>query len=447
MLLVRRVLVNTAALAAIAGAAVAVVAGSAAEEPQSKASRSAADFLSSLGINIHIDQGYPAPSYVEPIKYLGVRAVRTGSRKPAASIYLSRETGVLVDIFENGGPIDTFLASARQLAEAGALLALEGPNEPNNFPLTYNGKQGGGMGSWMPVGEFQRDLYAAVKADPVLHAYPVISPSEPGAQTTDVGLQFLTIPEGADTRLPAGTRLADFANVHNYVIGNGWKYADNQAWNAADPVLNDRWDGIYGNFGVTWRNHFAGYAKDALLTLPRVTTETGWDSVKHPGGERTQGVVVINTYLAQYVQGYKYTFIYQLRDGEGGEDNYGLFDKDSRPKLAANYIRNLTTILADPSPSDKGAVDKGESLDYAISPKPDTVHDLLLHKGDGTFALVVWAESLKDTHNVAVKLGAKFSSAKVYDVTAGTSPIATLSNVKEIPLSLTDHALIIELKR
>ena len=442
MLLVRKAIVNAVALAAIASAAVAVVASSAAEEPKTKESRSAADFLSSLGINIHIDQGYPAQSYVEPLKYLGVRAVRTGSRKPSASAYLARETGVLVDIFENGGPIDTFLASARQLAEAGALLALEGPNEPNNFTLTYNGKQGGGMGSWMPVAEFQRDLYAAVKADPVLRTYPVLSPSEPGAQTTNVGLQFLTIPEGAETRMPAGTRFADFANVHNYVIGNGWKYEDNQAWNAADPVLNDRWDGIYGNFGVTWRNHFAGYPKDALLTLPRVTTETGWDSIKHPGGERTQGVVIVNTYLAQYVQGYKYTFIYQLRDGEGGEDNYGIFDKDSHPKLAANYIRNLTAILADPTPSEKG-----EGLDYTISPKPDTVHDLLLHKGDGTLALVVWSESLKDTHDVAVKLGAEFSSAKVYDITVGSTPVATLSNVREVPLSLTDHALVIELNR
>lgn len=440
--MVRNAIVNTVALTAIASAAVAVAVGVAGPQPQSKVSRSAADFLSSLGINIHIDQGYPPHSYVEPLKYLGLRAVRTGSRNPSASAYLARETGVLVDIFENGGPIDTFLASARQLASAGALLAIEGPNEPNNFTLTYNGKQGGGMGSWMPVGEFQRDLYAAVKADPELRTYPVLSPSEPGAQTTNVGLQFLTIPEGADTRMPAGTQFADFANVHNYVIGNGWKYEDNQAWNAANPVLNDRWDGIYGNFGVTWRNHFAGYPKDALLTLPRVTTETGWDSVKHPGGERTQGVVIVNTYLAQYVQGYKYTFIYQLRDGEGGEDNYGLFDKDSRPKLAANYVRNLTTILADPSPSGTG-----ERLDYVISPRPDTVHDLLLHKGDGTFALVVWSESLKETSNVAVKLGTEFSSAKVYDVTAGTSPIATLSNTKEILLSLTDHALIVELKR
>jgi len=28
--------------------------------------------------------------------------------------------------------------------EAGMLLAIEGPNEPNNFPIVYNGRQGGG---------------------------------------------------------------------------------------------------------------------------------------------------------------------------------------------------------------------------------------------------------------------------------------------------------------
>ena len=62
-----------------------------------------------------------------------------------------------------------------------------GPNEPNNFPLIYDGKWGDGSGTWLPVAEFQRDVYAAVKADPELHNFPVFSPSEPGAQMDNVG--------------------------------------------------------------------------------------------------------------------------------------------------------------------------------------------------------------------------------------------------------------------
>ena len=54
----------------------------------------------------------------------------------------------------------------------------------------------------IPVAELQRDLYSAVKRDPVLKHYPVFNVSEGGAQTENVGLQFLTIPKGAGTFFP-----------------------------------------------------------------------------------------------------------------------------------------------------------------------------------------------------------------------------------------------------
>jgi hypothetical protein len=73
----------------------------------------------------------------------------------------------------------------------------------------------------MPVAQFQRDLYATVKNDPFLRQYPIFGVSESGAETDNVGLQFLAIPTGASALFPAGTRFADYANVHNYVIGNG----------------------------------------------------------------------------------------------------------------------------------------------------------------------------------------------------------------------------------
>ena len=37
------------------------------------------------------------------------------------------------------------------------------------------------------------------------------------SKVDNVGLQFLTIPAGAETLLPEGTRFADSANVHNYI--------------------------------------------------------------------------------------------------------------------------------------------------------------------------------------------------------------------------------------
>ena len=310
---------------------------------------SAERFLSSLGVIPHIDQGVSAASYIEPLRYLGVRNIRDGMRNSSQVELIQRETGVRLDLFCQGG-LDVCLASARKLAKSGALMAIEGPNEPNNFPIVYDGQPGGGMGSWVPVARFQEALYGAVKSDPDLHDYPVFAVSESGAEIDNVGLQFLTIPADANAALPEGTRFADYANTHNYVSSTRSLYLDNQAWNAADPALNGPLDGVFGNCSITWRYHFQGYPSARLQTLPRVTTETGWDSVSGIGGERTQGTVLVNTYLAQFKRGWRYTFIYQLRDGEGGSGNQGLFHPDSTPKLAATYIHNLTSVLADDRP-------------------------------------------------------------------------------------------------
>ena len=83
----------------------------------------------------------------------------------------------------------------------------------------------------------------------------------------------------------------------------------------------------------------------------------------------------MNTYLAQFKRGWRYTFIYQLRDGEGGNDNLGLFNSNSTPKLAATYIHNLTSILADQIPVGSPGI-----LNYSIIDEPATVHDLLIQK-------------------------------------------------------------------
>jgi hypothetical protein len=116
------------------------------------------------------------------------------------------------------------------------------------------------------------------------------------------------------------------------------------------------------------------------------------------------------------------------------------------PRKAAQYLRNLTMILADdgqdsqPSP----ATTFGE-LRYAIPEQPATVHELLLQKSDGTFALVVWGERLKGSDEVTVQLGETFSAVKVYDPTVGAEPIETAAVVDSLKLTLSDHPLVVML--
>ena len=54
----------------------------------------------------------------------------------------------------------------------------------------------------------------------------------------------------------------------------------------------------------------------------------------------------MNIYLAQFKQGFKYTFIYMLRDAGGSDSGYGIFEGDYRPKKSAACLHNLTTILS-----------------------------------------------------------------------------------------------------
>jgi hypothetical protein len=399
---------------------------------------SANRFLSSLGVNTHIDQGYDPQNYVTPLRYLGIRMVRDGDRHVDSEIAVARATGVRF-VINGGGDLHGLIASGEALAKAGALLAIEGPNEPNNFPINYDGQQGGGLGhSWYAVAAFQAALYKAVKADPLLEAHPVFGPSETGAETDDVGLQYRRIPSGdRRTIFPPGTRFSDFVNVHNYASTPRGGYGNNQAWNAANPTLNGAWDGLYGNSGVTWLRHFRGYPTEVLPVVPRVTTETGWDSVSDPGGQALQGAILTNTYLAQFKRGWRYTFIYELRDGEGGPGHQGLYDGD-RPKIAAFDVHNLTTTLRD-----NKTVARPACLSFSLAGKSATVHDLLLEKSDGELDLVIWDERASGSDRVAVMFEQSQKIIRLFDITEGTDPVKVFKQTNRVQLSLSNHAVIL----
>lgn len=405
----------------------------------------AIDFLQSLGIGIHYAQGVSAQSYVQPLRYLGVKAIRDDLGQPEGYVFLNRETGVKVDLIASSRDLAATLDRFRRLARQDALLAIEGPNEPNNFKITYRGKIGGGYPAspndsvdWTPVAEFQRDLYAAVKADDVLSQYPVFHTSEAGAEIPNVGLQFLIIPQSSGTTFPVGTKFADYANVHNYVSGTEKKYVDNQAWKAADPTLNEAWDSLYVEYGRLWRGGYTGYSNEQLVTLPRVTTETGWGSELSAGGERRQGTVLLNTYLSQFKRGWRYTFIYMVRDGEGGGGTQGVFHADSTPKLAAHYIHNLTSLLVNSKP-----IATPRSLNYLLEPRPVTMHDLLLQVDDNRVALIVWSERTAGEDNISLTLPAGAASVAIYDPTTGIEPISKPASMQKMSFSVSDHPLII----
>jgi hypothetical protein len=477
--------------------------GGYAQAPEPVTAHSANDFLNSIGVNSAIyRRGENVTSTIACAQYMGFRWIRTdealnSTAKENDVRKLYEETGVKVStsLGSGGNDINDLIAGSKRIAALGALLAIEGNNEPNNWGITYQGTPGGRTNSWVPVARLHRDLYVAVKADPVLKDYPVWATTETGAETDNVGLQYLTVPED-DSRVIAefrGVTFADVANCHNYFVHtSGWKpIQNNQVWWPSDPSSKAQADHLYGNFGKTWSKKFNGYSEEQLRTLPRVTTETGvtltseftWEwkdpntliyNTDKPNPdysdpakcitEELQGLMYLACYLDQFKQGWSYTAMYILRDrsDENGNQTFGFYDKNYHPRLAAHYLHNMTTILADDVTA---TLESPAQLTYAITNKPlDTgtnvsmkvplVHDLLLQKSNGKFYLIVWSERYKGgSDNVEVVFDENIKEVKVYNPARynaenpgeGTEAVASYSDVSSVSLTVTNHPFILEI--
>jgi hypothetical protein len=417
----------------------------------------ARDFLGSMGSNSAISRrGEKLEETIAFTRYTGIRWFRTGyeSDIPVADlIAVHRATGAEFSygLLSGGTDLTRLLAGARALAAAGALKAIEGPNEPNNWGPTYHGEAGGGAKSWLPVAKLQHDLYQAVKHDPILGAYPVWSLTENGAQTDNVGLQFLTIPAGAGCLMPDGTQYADFANVHNYIGHPNWPgWHDNQGWVTADPGPDCKVDGLYGNYGKTWLKGFAGYTPEQCATLPRVTTETGRTIDEPDTTEEQQAALFTDFYLDQYARGVAATAFYLLRDrvDETGNQRFGLYAPDNKPRKSAVAVHNLTTILADRAPAaGLNPVSAPATLSCTVNGMVPTAHDLLLEKSDGTLVLVLWDERFATPGGDVLTLhfAPAWPSVRLFDPTVGEDAVATLQDADTVQVSLRDHPVAIEL--
>lgn len=243
--------------------------------------------------------------------------------------------------------------------------------------------------------------------------------------------------------MPDGTRYADFATCHNYFSHPSHKgLYDNQTWNAADPGPLCKVDGLFGNYGKTWRGKFTGYTEGELVNLPKVTTETGV-TVDNTFTEEKQGCLYLNLYLAQFKRRWSYTAIYLLRDrsDEAGNQTFGFYQKDYTPRKAAVYLHNFTTILADKATGKKAHA----SMAYTIVNQSETVHDLLLQNSNGKFQLIIWGEKASGNDHVILTLDKKAAGIKVYDPTVGTTSVANYKNVSRLTLDLSDHPLVVEL--
>jgi hypothetical protein len=149
------------------------------------------------------------------------------------------------------------------------------------------------MGSIPPPGRrscrshFQRDYYAAIKADPTLGSVPVWTPTLIGAEPDNSGLQFLTIPTPlpSGALMAAGTIFADVLNMHVYPM-----YSTGAA-QSIDPVAGDSFVAqLTGDFVSTYARGFAGYTLPQATAQARAISEFGYGATGGTPNGRTTDI-------------------------------------------------------------------------------------------------------------------------------------------------------------
>lgn len=306
---------------------------------------------------------------------LGVRHVRD-------DLYLAapRQYAVIRSIADRGIGFDLILgrpnggASAadyvRTVADelpASAVDSLEGANEWDLFS--------GGGDEWpAEVEAWQRELHAAIQANPATESMPLLAPA----------LAF----RWNYAKLGDLAPYADVANAHMYP--GGFK-PSNQIGQITSAV------------------------RSVFPHGPLVTTEAGYHNAvgaesSHPGvPEDVAGVYLPRMLLEHIGRGESRMYSYELIDefpdlpgtdlpgadltGPDPESHFGLLRHDLSPKPAYTAMRNLLGLLADPGPSFAPG-----SLPLTASGLPSDARYLLTEKRDGTFVLLLWRDvSIYDT--------------------------------------------------
>ena len=399
----------------------------------------AAEFLDRISVNTHIpytDGAYRnVDQVIDKLHYLGISNVRDGisngaaGSAPIGSYIAMARHGIRWTFLATGGGAVTSASLSEtlkligQVAQAapGSVAAVEGSNEINNFPITWNGSTGtAGQAELDAAVALQRALYAAVHRQPDLAHVKV-------AMFT--GASAGTIPAAPDPGTTPG--LADYATQHPYP-------------NHGEPPLP--W--------IRRERALAG------MTGPAVYTETGYSTNGGTSGAVNAGVQArysLDLLCDAAKIGIAQTSLYQLLDAYApgsrqGDEGFGFFYPDGSPKLLATAMHNLTAILRDPEP----APPNHRALpEVTLDGLPASGQSLRLTRADNAADILVWAEPKiwevsagaeipAPKSRVTVTLKTAAGQIKVFDPLIGQDPISVVSSGTTVTVEVTDHPVIIQ---
>jgi trimeric autotransporter adhesin len=416
---------------------------------KSTQARRADQFVDSVGMNVHLEYSDTAYNNFEGVvvpslEYLGVRHVRAAlsydgeivRRERALS---NRGIGILGLVPYRNPSIPKLVTQIEQQVDM--LEAVEGPNETDEFKeFEYKGRG-------FPAGtaEFMRVFSRAMKASAKAKQLSIVQTS-------------LAFPEGereGDTSGKTRTEIlgdlsqyADFGNSHNYI---SWGDTPSDMASTRLPFI-----------------------KQTTRLKPYMSTEGGYqmgnsdglkgkwsDGKSAPFDTQVQARYMTRYLLEMFRQGYSRSYIYELLDID--EPQWGMFEKDGSPKLAADGIHALLRLLSDCQFN--GKTRKWEtklfrpgSLAFTLSGVPDTVHSVLLQKSNGKFSLVVWNEvknwdatmgkPVEATPiTTTLTINDEVMRIRTFDPNkSGTKPAITYDRKSAVSLNILDRPTVVEIQ-
>jgi len=394
---------------------------------------SSSSFLNGIGTGTQItytDGEYATLSTViADLQYLGIDQVRDGISNGASgsapvSSYISvAQAGVKFTFLISNNDHDNADILAQltlfdqvEAAAPGSIIAIEGANEINNFPVTFDGSTG--LAGALAM---QAALFADVAADPAL---------------AGVAVDYFTGYDAGTIGLGPPSPAAGLAN-----------------YDTQHPYPPD------GEPPARAVSRAQALPNAASATATAVYTETGYSTMQV--NDYTQAVYTLDLLFDTAQQGISKTYLYQLLDAYApgsrqGDSGFGLFDYTGAPKLAATALHDLTAIIGG---AGTGTVSTGGAISSAISFSvtglPSTGNALEL-TGSPDDVIALWAEPAiwdeetgtnltAPTEHVTLTLPETYSTLALFDPLSGTSAIETFFDTNHVTIALSDHPVLLEI--
>ncbi|HEU0117561.1 MAG TPA: hypothetical protein VFR09_02905 [Alphaproteobacteria bacterium] len=383
----------------------------------------AAAFLDSLGVNTHFNFNTNGDAYANvatiesELEYAGFTHARdaiTGHWPLAILQKVHADTGIKFDLVVDPSDYSTELTDFRANATNGLIGEVEGPNEIDNWPVTYNGKTGPAAAA-----AFQKQFYTDMKGT---------------ASTSSIPVDSLTVANGVYTGIGNIGPYCDYSGAHIYTQYGG-----------TGPMLD----------AIEWS---VAVALTDTPSKPSVITEFGWWTQPMSGGvsQAVQAKSALNFFFDAYKFGTHRSFIYELNDEYTDPKNttierhFGLFQSNGVAKTAATAMHNMTAMLYDPTPTAKPG-----SIPMTISTSLlGSVSSLLMQRGDGVYILALWQDATLWDNNLLkaltvnnvqalVNFGITGKVVQVYDPMVGISPTNNYANIGGATFMVPDHPIFV----